>query len=105
MDDYVCVTVCARPGEAEADFAARLSHFWTDMLRGRPDEFERVYAEATKFERRGDRLARQYLAELGVADLLERELAAAGLEHEPIDRNDLFTKYEASPPDWMQIEH
>jgi len=105
VDDYVCVTVCSQPGEAEADFAARLSRFWTHMLRARPDEFERVYAETTKFERHGDRLARQYLAELGVADLLEQELAAAGLQHQPIDRDDLYSKYEASPPDWMQIEH
>ena len=37
--------------------------------------------------------------------MLESELAAAGLDHEPIDRDDLYSKYEASPPEWMQIEH
>jgi hypothetical protein len=40
-----------------------------------------------------------------VAELLERELAAAGVEHAPIDRDDVYTKYEAVPPEWMQIEH
>src|SRR5262249_56587762 len=105
VHDYVCVTVRSQPGEAEAEFAARLSRFWTHMLRDRTADFERVYAETTRFEPAGDRLTRQYLAELGVADLLEGELAAAGLEHEPIDRDDLFSKYEAAPPDWMQIEH
>jgi hypothetical protein len=105
VDDYVSVTVRSRPAEAEAEFAARLSRFWTHMLRDRPDDFERVYAETTRFEPAGDRLARQYLAELAVANLLESELTAAGLEFEPIDRDDLYSKYEAAPPAWMQIEH
>src|SRR5204863_211846 len=58
VEDYVCVTVRSHPGEPEAEFAARLSRFWTHMLRNRPDEFERVYAETTQFERPGDRLSR-----------------------------------------------
>lgn len=105
MDDYVCVSVRSRPNEAEAEFAARLSRFWTHLLRDCPDEFARVYAETTRFDAHGDRLGRQYLAELGVADWIETELAAADLDHEPIDRDDLYSKYEAAPPEWMQIEH
>jgi hypothetical protein len=105
MDDYVYVVVQSHPGEGEADFSARLSRFWTHMLRDLPDEFERVYAETTKFARSDGRLSRTYLAELDVADRLEAEFAEAGIDHEPIDRDDLYPKYEAAPPDWMQIEH
>jgi hypothetical protein len=105
MDEYVCVTVLSRPSETEADFAARLSRFWTQLLRTRKNDFERVYAETTRFEDAGGRLARQYLMEVGVADLVEAEMKAAGLDHEPIDREELFSRYEAVPPEWMQIEH
>jgi hypothetical protein len=105
MDEYVCLTVLSRPGEGQADFAARLSRFWTHMLRSRQDDFERVYAETTEFEDAGGRWARQYLAELVVVDVIEGEMMAAGLEYEPIDREELFSKYVAVPPEWMQIEH
>jgi hypothetical protein len=105
MDDYLCITVVSKPGEAQSDFAARLSQFWTHMLRHHPDDFEKVYAETTAFESKGGTLSRQYLVEEGVVDLLEREFTAAGLGHEPIDRDDLYSKYEATPPDWMWIEH
>jgi len=40
-----------------------------------------------------------------VADLLEREFATAGVRHLPIDRDELYSKYEATPPEWMWIEH
>ena len=105
MDEYLCITVLSKPGEAQADFAARLSQFWTHMLRNPKDEFERVYAETTAFGSSGDRVTRQYLVEQGVADVLEREFAAGGVDHEPIDRDDCYSKYEATPPDWMWIEH
>ena len=105
MDEYVCITVVSEPGEAQADFAARLSTFWTHMLRTRPDEFERVYAEAIRFEERGGRVTRQYLAEAAVAGLLEREFTSAGVGFDPIDPDDLYSKYEAAPADWWQIEH
>src|SRR5437764_11788894 len=98
MDEFVCLTVVSTAGEAQADFAARLSRLWTHMLRTRKDDFERVYAETTAFERTGDRLTRQYLAEAGVRAVLAAELAAAGVEHEPIDPDDLYPKYEAAPP-------
>jgi hypothetical protein len=104
-DDYLCITVVSNPGEAPADFAARLSRLWTHMLRTHPAEFEKVYAETTAFGTQGDRATRQYLVEATVADLLEREFAAAGVGHEPIDRDDVYSKYEAAPPDWMWIEH
>jgi len=105
VDEYLRLTVLSRPGESQADFAARLSRFWTHMLRQRQDDFEKVYAETTAFEESDQRWSRQYLVEEDVISILEQELAAAGLEHEPIDREDLYSRYEAAPPEWMQIEH
>lgn len=105
MSDYLCVTVRSRPGEAEAAFKSRLSTFWTHMLRHREADFEKVYAETTAFETEAGTLTRQYLVEAEIADLLEREFAAAGVGHDPIDRDDVYSKYEATPPEWMWIEH
>jgi hypothetical protein len=105
MDEYLCITMVSQPGESQADFSARLSAFWTHMLRNHADEFEKVYAETTAFDSKSGRLTRQYLVEQGVADLLEREFIAGGVDHEPIDRDEVYSKYEATPPDWMWIEH
>lgn len=103
--DYLSLQVRSLPNEAEAEFKSRLSEFWTAMLRHHPDDFEKVYAETVKFTAEADRLTRQYLLEANIADLLEQELQAAGIEFSPIDRDDIYTKYEAAPPDWMWIEH
>jgi hypothetical protein len=105
MNDYLCITVASQPGEGQGDFAARLSRFWTHMLRNHPADFERVYAETTAFESAGDRVTRMYLVEEGVVDALEREFRSAGVGHEPIDREETYSKYEATPPEWMWIEH
>ena len=105
MDEYVCITVLSRPGEEQSEFAARLSRFWTQMLRQRKADFEKVYAETTVFEECESGWSRQYLAELGVVDLLESEMNAAEIVFEVIDRDELFSKYEAVAPEWMQIEH
>lgn len=105
MDEYVCITLTSKPVEPAGDFSARLSRFWTHLLRSRPEEFKKVYAETTSFEPRGDRLSRQYLIEAEIIDMLELEMQAARIDHEPIDPDELYSKYEASPPHWMQIEH
>ena len=105
MDEYVCITVISKPGESTGEFAARLSQLWTHLLRTWKDDFEKVYAETTSFELKGDRHTRQYLAEADVISLLEAEMRAAGVDFEPIDCDDLYSKYEAAPPHWMQIEH
>src|SRR5260221_14656910 len=104
MDDYLCLTLLAQPGEPEAAFKARLSAFWTSMLREKPDKFEKVYAEAVAFEHHADRLGRRYLIESGVADPLQAALASAGIAHQPIDPDDLYSRYEAAPPEWFWIE-
>ena len=104
-EEYLCLTVLSRPGETEPAFKTRLSQLWTGMLRNYPDEFEKVYAETVKFELHEDRLTRKYLFEAAIVDLLDRELRAAGIDFEPIDDDDVYSKFEAAPPDWMWIEH
>ncbi|MBX9627273.1 MAG: hypothetical protein K2X82_25950 [Gemmataceae bacterium] len=105
MDEYLAFTLLSAPGEAEAAFKARLSGLWTAMLREQPDEFERVYAEQVAFDRRGDRLGRKYLVEAAAVPAVEAAATAAGLEWEPVDPDDVYSKYEAAPPDWFWIEH
>ena len=105
MDDYLCVTLRSRADEKESDFQSRLSTFWTHMLRNRPDDYERIYAEATKFGAHDGMATRQYLIEAGVSELLQAELRTASIEFEPIDEDDIYSKYEAAPPDWFWIEH
>ncbi|MFO0798145.1 MAG: hypothetical protein U0804_11775 [Gemmataceae bacterium] len=105
MDDYVILTVTGRPGEADAALKARLTAFWTHVLRSRPDDYEGVYAEATRFGRAGDAPSRQYFVSPDALDAVLAELGAAGIDHEPPDRDDLYSKYEAASPDWFQIDH
>ncbi len=105
MDEYLYITVLSRPQESEAEFKTRLSTFWTHMLRHRESDFEKVYAETIAFEKVQDRLSRKYLVEAEVAPVLEAEMQAAHLEYQPIDPDDLYSKYEAVPPEWMWIEH
>jgi hypothetical protein len=105
VDEFLCLTLLARPGEGQTDFAARLSQFWTHLLRHRPDDYAKIYAESTAFDQSGGRLSRQYLVEEDVAEVLKGELRQAGLDHEPIDRDDRYSRYEAVPSEWMQIEH
>ncbi len=103
--DYLCVTLAGKPGEPEPEFKARLTAFWTHMIRNRPDDYEKVYAEATAFGSAGGRPTRQYLVEAGAVAALTNELTAAGVDFLPVDEDDVYTKYEASSPDWFQIEH
>jgi hypothetical protein len=105
LEDHVCVTVLSRPGESQAEFAGRLSKFWTHLLRTRPADFEKVYAETSAFTASGERWSRQYLAEETVIDVLAAELTSAGVDFTPIDRQDVYSRYEAAAPEWMQIEH
>ena len=105
MDEYLCVTVVAKSGEPEAAFKSRLTAFWTHLLRNRPDDYERVYAEATAFEDEGGQVARRYMVAAGGAAALTAELAAHGLDHLLVDDDDLYSKAEASSSEWFQIEH
>lgn len=105
MDEYVCLTVRSEPGEPSDGFNKRLIDFWSKMIREHPDEYEKVYAETTGFAPQGNHVTRQYLVKLDVAEMVAGELTAAGLDHDRPDLDDLYSKYEAAPPDWFQIPH
>lgn len=101
----MCVTVRSRPGESADQFHKRLIAFWSGVLRARKADYERVYAETSRFGADDGRLSRQYLVGADVADRLAGELTAAGIDHDPVDADDLYSKYEAAPPEWFQIPH
>lgn len=105
MTEYLCLTLLAHPAESEAAFKSRLTAFWTLMLRNRPDDYEKVYAEAVRFGSEDGRVSRQYLVEADGVETLARELSANGIQHAPIDLDEVYSKYEAATPDWFQIEH
>ena len=105
MEEYVCVTVRGTPGEAEAALKSRLTAFWTHMLRQKPDDYEKVYAEATAFESAGGAVTREYMVQVDGVAVLLAELTTAGLAFEPPDEDETYSKYEATSPDWFQLEH
>jgi hypothetical protein len=105
LDEYVCVTVRSRANEPADEFNKRLIAFWSGMLRGRKDQYDRVHAETSRFGSANDQLTRQYLVGADVADVLADELSSAEIDHEPIDAADLYSKYEATPPEWFQSPH
>jgi hypothetical protein len=105
MDEFVCLTILAHPGEPEAAFKSRLTAFWTHMLRTKPDDYEKVYAEAKAFETTGGRVSRQYMIQPDVAEVMATELTALGVAFEPIDPDDTYSKAEASSSEWFQIPH
>jgi hypothetical protein len=105
LTEYVCLTLLANAGETEAAFKSRLAAFWTHMIRNRKDDYERVYAEATRFGATDGRVSRQYMVEADAADAVTAELSANGIAFSPVDVDDTYTKYEAASPDWFQIPH
>jgi hypothetical protein len=105
MDEFVCVTLCSHAGESEAAFKARLTAFWTHMLRNQPDDYEQVYAEGTEFETEGNITTRQYMVTIDGVTAIEAALKIAKLDYQPIDPDDTYNKHEASSSDWFQIDH
>jgi hypothetical protein len=105
VDDYLCLTLLGHPGEPESAFKTRLSEFWTDLCRGNPELFEKVYAEKVAFESHAGRPGRTYLIEARAAADLEPALRMSGMSHLPIEPDDVYSKYEAAPPEWFWIEH
>jgi hypothetical protein len=104
MTEYVCLTLLGHAGESTGAFQSRLYAFWTHVLRTRPADYEKVYSEAVEFEGEGDRPARRYMVEPDVADVLAAELDTQGVAYHPVDRDDLYSKAEASSSEWFQIE-
>jgi hypothetical protein len=105
MTEYVCLTLLADPGEGEAAFTARLAAFWTHMLRNKPNDYEKVYAEATAFGSDEGRVSRQYMVEADSIPVILIELSAGQIAHLPVDIDETYSRYEASGPDWFQIDH
>lgn len=105
MDEFVCLTIAGRPGETPSQLQSRLYAFWTHVLRTRPDDYEKVYAEATEFEDEAGVVTRRYMVRPAAVAVLTAELAANGLAHLPVDEDDLYSKAEASSSEWFQIEH
>lgn len=105
MTEYVCLALLAEPGESEAAFKGRLTVFWTHLIRTRPDDYERVYSEAVAFDTESGRLCRRYMVEPEALPALTSELAAHRITFAPVDEDDLYSKAEASSPEWFQIEH
>lgn len=105
MTEYLCLALLAEPGEPEPAFTKRLAAFWTHMIRNRPDDYERVYAEAVAFETEAGRVCRRYMIEPEVLPVLLAELAAHKVAHADVDEDELYSKAEASSSEWFQIEH
>lgn len=104
-DEYLCLTIIASSGENEAAFKTRISEFWTGIVRGNPDLFEQVYAETTVFETHQGKPTRKYLVEAVAAENVAAEMKKFGMDYLQLDPDDLYTKYEAAPPEWFWIEH
>jgi hypothetical protein len=103
MDEFVCVTLLAKPGEPQAAFQRRLTEFWTHMLRTRPEVYEGVYAEARAFDQEDGVTSRQYMVRMEAADGVAAELRAKGVAFVPIDPDEGYNKAEASSSEWFQI--
>ncbi len=105
MTEYVCLTLLADPGESEAAFKSRLTALWSHMLKVHPDEYERVYSEAVRFEREGETVARRYMVDPEALGTLSPLLESRKIACQPVDRDDLYSRAEASSNEWFQLEH
>ena len=45
------------------------------------------------------------MVEAAAVAALTDELKAAGVDYLPVDDDDVYSKYEAAPPEWFWIEH
>jgi hypothetical protein len=105
MTEYLCLTLLSRASESEAAFKARLAAFWTLLLRTRPDDYAKVYAEASRYGSAEGRISRQYMVEVDGVDLLLADLTSNEIDFAAVDHDDTYSKYEATSPDWFQIPH
>lgn len=103
--EYLCLTLLGEPEESRESFQSRLTAWWSYLLRQRPELYEQVYAEAVEFTQHQGRLARQYMVAVEAADAVVEEAIRFGLASVPLERDDLYSRYEASGPEWFQIEH
>jgi broad specificity phosphatase PhoE len=104
-DDYFCVTVKSHPSEDAESFNRRLIAFWSRMIREQKDAYVRVYAETSAIVAHGDRASRQYLVGSDAVELIARNMREAGVDHDPVDADEVYSRFEATSPDWFQIPH
>jgi hypothetical protein len=45
------------------------------------------------------------MVEAAAIDAIVAELARGQMAHMPVDLDETYSKYEASGPDWFQIDH
>lgn len=105
LEVFQGIVLTGQRNEEEAHFSARLSRFWTSILRGHAEQFEAVYAESSEFGSREGKPTRQYAVDPAVVLFLKEKLEEAGIDLLPVDPDDTYTRYEAVAPDWWQIEH
>ena len=103
--EYLCLTLLANADESEAAFKARLTAAWTQLLRSDKDTYDAVYSEAKAFERTKGVVSRSYMVAAEAADAVAAALTTAGVQVAEVDPDDVYSKYEAAPPDWFWIEH
>ena len=75
------------------------------MLREQKNSYEGVFAETTVMEADGDRAMRQYLIAADVVEAIEKWMTGAGVDHDLIDNDEVYSRFEATSPDWFQIPH
>jgi hypothetical protein len=105
VEEYLCLTIRSKEGETAQAFKSRIISFWSDLCKKQPDLFESVYAETSDFEHDGGSFTRKYLVEVDSATEVFEIMNAGGLQPGPMDTEDVYSKYEAKPPEWFQIEH
>ncbi len=105
MTDYLCLTLVANASESEAAFKARLTAFWTHLLRTQKAIYDAVFAEAKDFDAANGCVSRSYMVEADAAEAVIDALAVSGITTLPLDPDDTYSKYEASGSEWFQIPH
>jgi hypothetical protein len=103
--EYLCLTLIANAGEAETAFKARLTAFWTQLLRTAPDTYEAVFAEAKTSGVTDGKVSREYMVEADAAEAVSSALTTNGIAALPLNPDDVYSKYEASGSEWFQIPH
>src|SRR5262245_1868768 len=105
MDEFVCLTLLANPGEPPSALQRRLTEFWTHLLRTRPQVYEGVYSEAREFDTEDGVTVRRYMVRTDAAEAVAAELTAKRVGFLPVDPDDGYNKAEASSSEWFQIPH
>ena len=105
MDEYARIVLISRENEPSENFNRRLIALWSYMLRAHPGQYEKVYAESAAIDEVGTRLHREYLVAAEILAEIEKALAIHEMAYEPIDADDLYSKFEAAPPNWFLVPH